>query len=810
MVKRRPPVDALDKALRRRKQILALRAEQAREAQAAGNTTAASAASSSSSSHFSETPFGETGTPRRSSTRFAQQASLPTPSQRRHAGHQPTAFSSQSSSAVLPTSCSDALIEGNQALQRVLTQPPPLTAVQRQLRSVVKAAPSKQAAIDAFLVLARSANEPVPAQTFAALSRALVTRQAEQLLGPEAYSNALRQASDGDGEGSVEGRWQGLSAEEAAAFALYQCRRVERYTEKGTAFNTLLGMMVEGSDNAQVAQLEQQMRRHQHTTLPVSSDVLGDLMHLDVSWTTALHLYHYARELHGVQPPVELSDRLTGLMTGYRSNGLGSRPWQLALQLYEQVMQSGYDASLTTHTHALDALWRSADSAHKMHNTVSTLHQDWVWERVLRVRDAVAVDRGLRVSGEEGCAYMESLVKAATAAGRWEAAIGVLSDMDLTPSEASHRLLVPSAETFLFAIAACNAVGHASHAAALRALFDVHYTLHSVHSECLLVYLQSLRHVVHLSTDVGAQVERLTMDTVLLDRPCAMACLQLLTSASVRTDRAKCDLARRLFFVHYDSNPWQQQAQARKAELQTVFRCCYLVAAAEPQRELGEALLSSIRAYLVRVFGQHAAEVEWLADTEVYALQTVTSWTDAVAIFDRQVLKRPPEMVKFLPVPLRQAKRMFAEALLRFSRETSTEADGDFFLDDDTAEARRAHGAKVAQDALSTVEDLTRDAESEIAPHELLAELLLRRAEGCSGVQEKRAYGVRAMRELALGAVSAISPPLQRLVGDVLGLTEPHVVSVLVEGHAQLRGTVLDDAAGKKLKAASAVEAFYW
>lgn len=714
------------------------------------------------------------------------------------------------------------MLEANRTLQQALLGAHRDSELQHETRMAIRHSTSKAAALEAFLLLARSGNDGgggVSAQTITEVTGALVQHHVRDELGGEAaYAVALANAV-----GSAEERWADVSPDEARAFALYQCQRLERHSEKGHAFSTAAGITLEGRDNEAVALVEFQLERYAREVAPVPTTALADLTHLDVSWNAALRLWETARRMRRVDPPVEMTNRVMGLMTGYRSNGIGSRPWKEALALYGRVLRSGYEATVTTHTLALDALWRSCDSFHRPANQrrVTEADRGRVWGEIVRVRANVekatnsSGGGALRIAGDEGCAYYEGLVKAVAAAGRTDVALRLLEEMEGDAAQGSHRLLVPTAETYAFAMAASNAAGNAAHADALRALFGAHYTLRDLHSEALLVYLQSLRSVVRTSPAVGEVVEALVADGKGLDRPCAVACLQLLAARAVRPPTAAKTALTRTLFDSYDANVWLQEPIARKVELQTVMRCCYLVALHDSERSGATAeadLMGHVGRRLRSVFGAASPELEWLADTEVYGLDATTDWEQALAIYRRQVLDRPPERLKFLPVPQRQAREMLVAALLRCCKLSAANSGvllpppsshgGDMdddggtflFLEDGAQEEEREATHALAERCLRVISDTAYAGQpAAAAPSAAVAELQLLQALSGPGGDERKRLGVAAMRTLGLGDATAIPPRVMGLVAQTLGLTDEYVESVLVDGHAQLRGTALAD-----------------
>ncbi|TPP41280.1 hypothetical protein CGC21_32555 [Leishmania donovani] len=695
-----------------------------------------------------------------------------------------------------------------QMRDRARSSPP----LQRRLAEYLRCSTSKAEAAEAFFLVARSHHEALTPATISEFTSTMLRHHVAAQMGAKTYTVALADAVGVAGESP----WNNVEPAEARAFALYQARRLERYAVRGTSFQEQLGLTLEGADNTVVALTEHQMRKGAAvaSALPVSCDALVELVHLDVSWSTALQVHTYAKEVTRVDPPADMTARLMGLMTGYKTNALGSRPWEMALELYDRLLESGYDVPLDAHTAALDAVWRSGESFVKPHNSLSPTDRDCMWNALVRIRERVP---DAQVMGDAGCRFTEALIKAAGAAGRWEAALQLLSDMDVTLAATSHRLLVPTAESFLFAMASCNAAHNAAHASALYETFSALYTLRSAHPEALLAYLQSLRNVEHLSAHIGTQVEGLVMDGKGLDRPCCVVCLQLLSSQRVHTKQAaKWRIAQRLLRM-YDSNPWPQQPPVRKAELQTVFRCCHLIAASSVNDAKVSAsasapcsLVTELRAYLVSVFGRDSCECQWLDDTEVYSLLTTQSWECALSIYQRQVTQRPPARVTDLPIPLRQVRHMFAQTLLRCSRAaTGEEGESDKFLLDEEREAQeRAKTIDFLAFAVRTVREVYAGTGDTVSLG-IVAELLLHQALHAPRARERQQLALDAMRELSCGLASAVTPRLIDLVAQALSLTEEHVQSVLVDGSAQLRAKALERDGHRRIRSSGCLETIF-
>ena len=780
-------VESVAKALRRNAQLQRWSRQRSRNDGASLSSPSTTATTTTTSSNAASTSLSAPSGPQGVGT---------TPSSSSTSSFSPSSFSSSSSNVlVLSQTLQDAY------RHRDVAQSSPL---QKRLVNLLRTSTSKAEAAEAFFLVAGSDKEALTPASVAQFTSALLRHNVAAQMGVAAYEAALA-----DAVGTTADRWSHVEPAESRAFALYQAQRLERYAVKGTYFEEKLGLTLEGSDNALVALTHYQLQKHAANALPVPLDVLEELMHLDISWTSALRVYTYAKELAKVDPPAGMATRLLGLMTGYKTNGLGSRPWKAALELYDRLVRSGYDVPLDAHAAALDAVWRRGDNFAKPHRCSSADEQAQMWAALVHIRDNVD---DAAVVGEAGCRFCEALVKAASAAGRWEAAVQVLQSMDVTLADTSARLLVPTAETFLFAMAACNVAQNAAYATSLLHTFDGLYSLRSVHPEALATYLQSLRHVEHLVGHVGPQVESLVMPDGDdhgggcddgggggLDRPCSVACLQLLSSQRVQTKTEKWRLAQRLLKM-YDSNPWPQQPQVRKAELQTIFRCCHLIAAAADTKSSSSSssgirngvcpLMPELKKYIVSLFGADSPECRWLEDTEIYSLVTTHSWQYALTVFARQVEQRPPERIADLPIPLRQARQMLAQALVRCGRAAHAN-DEQFLLDEDRQEQDKAAVHAYLALAVRKVREVYATS-ADTVPRAAVGELLLLQSLHTTAAGERQRLALEAMRELACGEANAVGPRLIDLVSQALSLTEEHVQSVLVEGSAHLRGKALE------------------
>ncbi|KAH9577685.1 hypothetical protein LSM04_007213 [Trypanosoma melophagium] len=661
----------------------------------------------------------------------------------------------------------DTLIHANQSLREALSRGSPETQLTRQVKRAMQRSTRKLEAMKAFQVLLHADGEVPTAATFQTLAVTLLQHHVEEQIGYDTFQKSLA-----DAIGTENDRWKNLSEEERSAFVNYTCRKNERWVERGSSFNKFLGFSQEGADNEIVTQIEYQMCK---SGAIISAGSIGDLMHLDISWSTALHLYNYTGSLyHNIPPPIEMTDRLMGLMTGYKTGLGGSRPWKHALKLYEQALNSGYDLTLTTHTHALDALWRSADTFHRTRSTISSSQQNFIWEKAIEIIQRVS-DTKLLIAGEEGCAYAESVVKAFAASGRWSMAVSFLGNLDISSADTTHRSLAPTAETYAFAIAASLSAGHASHGEALWILFRDTYSLRSLHSEVLLLLLQSFRHVVRTSPIIGSIVEELVNDKKGLERTITVACLQLLSTRYVRTVMQRHVLAMKLFDM-YDASPWPQQPTARAVELQTVFRCCRLISSLSGETD-GAALIAHVRGRISSVFGPAAVECQWL---------------EAAAVHDPLAALRPSSSLAAPdgrpPVPPRQARAALLAALRRAANTPAADAASPL-IDEDAQEDARGETANAVRGALAVANALyTTD---DTFPHRYCAEMLLIQAKSATKVSERKKLALEAMRHFSQDSAENITQQNIVSLAESLSLTEVHVEHALLQTHNALRLTTL-------------------
>lgn len=660
----------------------------------------------------------------------------------------------------------------------------------RSTTNAIQLATNKNDVVEAFLLFAQSTNEKLNAQMLTTVCSSLAHLHTKKQLGKQLYDSIFADAeSNSEGE-----RWKGLSQEEVHTLVLYHSRRISRYAEKGTSMDYSLSRAVEGSDNSAVGSIVHQIQKCVGTSVsnaPLTA--LADLLFLDISWSKALEIFQKAKELGGtsVPLPVEMTDRVTALMTCYKTDGIGSRPWELALGMYKRVVDSGYSTTLATHAHALDALWRSGDSFFKKHLSISEKHKEWVWMMVQKVRRN-AEDAGLRITGDSGCAYMESLVKVACTAGRWDAVLSVLSRMDLT-GNVSRRLLLPTPETLLFAMVACNCARHKSHSEAILKVFEAHYTFGDGHSESLYVYLQSLRHLLSFpGHHIGSIVEKIAdSKKKTLSRPCVVACLQLLCSQTVHTKVHKEKLAIRLFEM-YDNSVWLQERVPRKVELETVFRCCHLIVLSEKRvsDEGDPNLLSVVRSRIRAVFGCNSEEEQWLNSTEIYVLQHPEDWQHALKIFNRCV-GNPKSPAESLPVPLYQAKYSLLHGLLQCCKRLSVTDEDDeapIFLEEDEQSRQSQEISFVAKLAVDKAHELFPRGDF---PHEIVGDFLLLKAAHVSDSSEKKAALAKALQYFSIAPQPSLSQSRIRLFSHISGLTVEHIRDSIIEGHYALRRATL-------------------
>lgn len=672
----------------------------------------------------------------------------------------------------------------------------------RKAMNFITTSESIEEITEAFLLVMQSTDEKLSEAMLSALCFSLIKIQAKKLLGERQYGEIIKDASTCNGGE----RWSGLTSDEEHCVALFHCKRLIRYGEKGGSFDKELQRTVEGKDNENANRILYHIRKAVGNSISVSPiAALTDLMYLDISWPVAQRIYSTCKELNpaNLEPPMEMIDRLMGLMTCYKTNNVGSRPWSLALQLYEHALHSGYNTTLATHTHALDALWRSGDTYQKQYSSLTDSHREWIWKEVERVQSNVKA-ANLRISGDGGCAYMESLIKASGAAGKWEFVLSLLSEMELSVEDTSSRLLIPTPETLLFAVASCNSVRHKTHSEGLLRIYEAHYSFSDAHSEALLVFLQSLHHLLRFpDSNVGSIMDRIWMaKNETLSRPCILAFFQLLSSQKVVTKETKTCLALELFKL-YDSSVWLQEPLPRKVELETIFRCCYLIEVGKSPLD-STSLIHGVRQRLQSVFGPSSMEEEWLNQTEIYALQRVDDWQRALGIFERcfsSTVNRNDS-----PIPFFQAKQSLINAILRSCRGVSLCNDGNdtsFLLDE---EERVQQCEEVEQIATVGVEKAVELFPGGDCLQETIGELLLLHAAHTKNSTKKKGLLDRSLKYFSIAPQHCLTPSIIRLIAKVTGLSEAHVRESMAEGHyAMRRGTLLSDMGKSK---ASCLEMF--
>lgn len=442
----------------------------------------------------------------------------------------------------------------------------------------------------------------------------------------------------------------------------------------------------EGKDNALATMLEFYMRKH---SVKPSMETMAEAMHLDISWTTALQLLNFTKQSHGhaVPPLMEMFDRTMQLMTKPKSS-FGSRPWLLALQLYQEAVRTQYDRTPRTYKGGLDALWRSCDRTWMRDGVSGTHHHAVVWHHALEILGLATRDHWERKHsvwrGEDGCMLAESAVRLFSHSGRWDAAVRLISHMEVAADDATHKMLVPTPVAAASAASACFRQGHVTYGLMLLELFESYgYKWRLLEPETLCTLLSTCRAVDpkvagHLVNGLlhGAPVFSAKEDVAQNREAPARIRLDRLVSleslAVVAHPRAQFSSPWRLalsLVQSYDANVWPTQPFVRKVELSAVFRSVRTVIANDDLM-LGSAgeehhpLEAYITRWLRSVFGRGSPEEEWWEDSVAFYVMKDSLLPSQVTALVRQlVTSRPPRHVPFLPISLRHVLYGSAHAI---------------------------------------------------------------------------------------------------------------------------------------------------
>lgn len=522
------------------------------------------------------------------------------------------------------------------------------TAELRGFHHEIKTQTSWEGAVAVFLEGVIGHRHPT-AQTFAVLLQTIHQQRVKSFLPAGTLEGLLAESQNG-----TEERWP-AEPDEIAAYVQYHTRNAAR-SETGSLYvDHTTRTLREGADTPLSTQLEFLMRRHQ--VVPQLTTI-ADAMQMNIHWAAALRWMQFAREVSNQQqyPLMEMYDRTVRLMTAPRSS-FSSRPWLTALRLVEEALSTGYQPTVTLFAGALDAFSHSATSVlYRPQGHLTSRHQSLLWSRALQLMQTMANGGSLRLTGSDGAVMAESMVRVLSVSGRWDAAVGVLSRMDLAAKTMTSRLLVPTAATFVEAMCGCLVVGLTSYGTALLDLLRSMYEWNQVPHESISQLLQVCR---RLDPQEGV-VQRIVGEvleaaggagtrTLSADRQVALRCLQLIARCRVpkwETNTSPWATALRLVAA-YDANIWLQQPLARKGELSALF---YAVRRFAKVYEAG-IVRGQVERWLQSVFGLTSPEWEWWMLSESHMLPFVETWDEGVQMIARMVPR-----VAYLPVPLRQCK----------------------------------------------------------------------------------------------------------------------------------------------------------
>jgi hypothetical protein len=554
---------------------------------------------------------------------------------------------------------------------------------QANLRNNIQHAATWEAAVVLFSQTTTHDVAPTP-RMYATLAYTLMERRAQSLaLAGQSVAALLDDARTSSTE-----RWE-VTPQERRDLARYVLREVNREASVAeVAYDAHMGMFVEGPDHALVTLLEASMRRHHAAP---GMDAIADLASLKVNWLTSLRLMRLAREAHGVLPITELYERTMQLSVGSGKTSFGTRPWRLALSLYEECVSSGNDLTTELHTRALQALWRSGQRTWiSNHDGVNKQHAQAVWTSALHILQRAQQGS---VRGNEGCRLYEAAVQALMHSGHWEGALAIVGGMELAESDTTSALLIPTPTTLAECVSGMLRAGNHFKALQFADLFESYqYKWNTLPTEVLRPLLAMCRVALRngydaLPTTLLTRVIRTDSaaggaTSLLLDRTIAVECLLLLARRRlVMEPEARWTTALRLVGA-YDANLWPQHPIERSGELALVFQGVRRIASlCSPSRRVGiitHPIEQQVGQWILCVFGGASAEYEWWGNSLVHKLHALPEgmpWQQGLGILDRLLSRRslsPSQHpsrysecgiafnLKYLPVPYRQLLLMVA------------------------------------------------------------------------------------------------------------------------------------------------------
>ncbi|CUG90845.1 Hypothetical protein, putative [Bodo saltans] len=568
------------------------------------------------------------------------------------------------------------------------------TPKQANLRGAIQHANTWEDALTLFSQTTTHGVQPTP-RMFATLAATLMERRAQAIKSSTTLSVA---SLLDDARSSTSERWE-VTPQERRDLARYVLREVNREAASSeVAYDGLVGAFTEGPDNGFVTLLEASMRRHR--TVP-GMDALADFASLKVNWQTSLRLMRLAREAHGVFPITELYERTMQLAVGSGKTSFGTRPWKLALSLYEECVTSGNEITNELHTRALQALWRSSHRTWlSNHDQVDPVQAAVVWSSALQVIQRAQEGR---VRGHEGSRLYEAAVQALMHSSHWEGALAIVGSMELAESDTTSTLLIPTPTTLAECVSGMLRVGNHFQAQQFADLFEsYHYEWRTLPAEVLRVLLSMCRIALRnsfvplprrLLGSVLRTDEQPTSSSspLLLERSVAIECLHLLTRRrlGMESPTARWTSALRLVGA-YDANLWPQNPLERKNELSLVFQAIRRIAtvcteraqrrsvAGEDQMSLQHPVEKHVGVWIRGIFGRSSAEYEWWQNSLVHKLHTLPHgmpWEQGLVVLNRVLSNRKRGEVstrltfaqcgvarnlRYLPVPYRQLLLMVA------------------------------------------------------------------------------------------------------------------------------------------------------
>ena len=241
---------------------------------------------------------------------------------------------------------------------------------------------------------------------------------------------------------------------------------------------------------------------------------INALSEFRINWHMALQLLRYADERLHTVPMVETYDRAIEICAIEAKSVSSGRQglWRYALKTLSAMLDKGVEPTLDTYRHTALALCYSVEAGSNPTTASGDAAKDdastspsgpasllspatpRLWRQASQLFSLVAhssqSDKGLRIVGERGAVLLEQLSALSLRCMNWSMALSVLSKMDVGPIP-TYRLLVPSADTYVYLMATLLRTRKLTMAFAIRTLFLQTYRFTDVSPPAVSVLLQT-------------------------------------------------------------------------------------------------------------------------------------------------------------------------------------------------------------------------------------------------------------------------------------------------------------------------------